>query len=412
MPVLFVGLLGFSSGIPLALIGFTLTMWLSRLEIDVKTIGLFSLVSLPFSFKYLWSFVFDAVPLPYFSKSFGFRKSWLIFIQICLMLSILALGDNSPSENIKMTAVLGFLVAIFSASQDIIIDALRIEMLTPEQQAPGASSYVYGYRIAMFTSGAGAILLSSHISWNIVYLVMGMMILVGVITVIFIKEPEYSAIRVETLNKLDFKDHLKVSIIDPFLNFFSREKAIYILIFITIYKFPDALLASLQGKFYTVMGFSNEEIAFVTKGFGFIMTLVGLFAGGLLFSRLTLYKSLMIAGVLQMFSNLFFIFIELNPNLWTLSTAIAVENFTGAMNTIITITFLSSLCDIKYTATQYAILNSFCNVGRTLLSAPAGYIVDAYGWSDFFVVSAVVGVPSLVFLYLIFNNKKKSNDNQ
>lgn len=409
IPVLLVGMLGFSSGIPLALTGFTLTMWLSRLEIDVKTIGLFSLVSLPFTIKYLWSFIFDSIPLPYFSRNFGFRRSWLVLIQLLLMTSIIFLGKTSPDENIELTAIFGFLVAFFSASQDIIVDALRIEILEDEQQAPGASSYVYGYRIAMLTSGAGAILLASHYAWNLVYVFMGSLILVGVVACLFIQEPKYSTQRMENFKHLDLISYFKTAVIDPFLNFFRRERAAYILIFLVIYKFPDALLASLQGKFYTVMGFSNEEIAYISKGFGFAMTLIGVFLGGIIFSRISIYKSLMIAGILQMVSNLFFILIEVNPSVFTLSLAIAIENITGSMNNIVIITFLSGLCDIKYTATQYAILNSFCNIGRTILAAPAGYIVSSFGWSNFFVFSAVVGVPSLAILYLISNNLKNEN---
>lgn len=395
-------LLGFSAGIPLALTGANLTMWLARLDIDVKTIGLFALVTVPFSFKYLWSFIFDNFSIKTFSKKFGFRKSWLILIQVCLMISIILLGCSSPKENIILTAILAIIVSFFSASQDIIIDALRIESLKKEEQGLGISLYVYGYRFAMLLSGAGSLLLSDYLSWDLVYVIMSLAIIIGMIAVFLIEEPKYSAERIINENKINLIEKLKSSIIEPFIDFMSRPKWLYILLFIIFYRFADTLLISLQSKFYVHMGFSNGEIAYISKILGFIMTMVGLFFGGFIFYRLGTFTSLLIAGILQISSNLLFIWVAAEQhNLFALSVTIAIENFCGALNNVVIIAYLSNLCNIAYTATQYALLSSFANFGRTLLAAPAGYIVAALGWNMFFVITAIAGIPAIVLLFVL-----------
>lgn len=453
--------LGFSAGMPLALTGSALSMWLSRLGIDVKTIGLFSLVAIPFSFKYLWSPIFDNVAIPYFSRRFGLRKSWLISSQILLMFSIIALGQTSPLSSIHLTALAALSVSFFSATQDILIDAVRIEILDKEEQAIGASMYVYGYRIAMLVSGAGSILLADHLSWSIVFSIMGLGILVGIITTIFIKEPTYSdkhlekiqpfssiiksaldiIITKEFLYMISFvaiivmlislkvnlflclsitaiviyltKDRFKSVIPDSILDFCNRPQWGYIFLFIIFYKFSDTLLDSLKSKFYVDSGFSNSEIAYITKGLGFIMTMLGLFVGGLIYYKLKTYKSLMFSAIIQILSNLLFIWIaKTDHNLLALSVAISIENFTGAINTVVVVAYLSSLCNINYTATQYALLSSLSNIGRTIMVAPGGYIVSSFGWVNFILCTAIVGIPSIILLYLMKDNINKVDLNE
>jgi PAT family beta-lactamase induction signal transducer AmpG len=403
-------LLGFSAGIPLAMTGSTLSMWLSRLDMDVKTIGLFALVGIPFSLKFLWAFLFDNIPIPYFSKRFGFRRSWLILVQFCLIIAIIALGQTSPAENISLTAIVAFIVATCSATQDIIIDALRIEALEKEEQGLGVSMYVYGYRIAMLVSGAGSLLLADYISWDLVFLIMGFSIFVGVIAVIFLTEPAYSKERLANLEKVNLGEMFAIIALKPIIDFCKRSQWYYILLFVVFYKFSDTLLMTLQSKFYVTMGFSNSEIAYITKGFGFIMTLVGLFAGGVIFYKTNIFKSLFIAGVLQILSNLVFIWVaQQQHDIFALSVAIAIENFTGAINTVVIVAYLSSLCNITYTATQYALLSSVSAIGRTIMAAPAGYIVESFGWINFFWITAVFGIPALILLFIIFKEPKYAN---
>ena len=446
-------MLGFSAGIPLALTGTTLTIWLARLNIDVKTIGILSLVILPFSFKFLWAPIFDNLKLPFLSDYFGLRRSWLVLIQILLILVIYALGMTDPLNDLKMTIYAAVLVSFFSASQDILIDALRIEILPKDQQALGTSMYVYGYRIAMLTSGAGSLLLAEYISWEMTYAIMSFSILVGIFTVISIAEPEitkekikhiipYSALRkkifllmkdkefflvlsflaiILVLNQLNLPIYATATIVIIVLSFYknkfvqyipssllefcNRKQWLTILLFIIFYKFSDTLLDSLKSKFYVDAGFSNKEIALITKGFGFVMTLVGLFIGGIIYLRFKTFKSLLYILILQMLSNLVFLWVAATQhNLVALATAIAIENLTASMSNTIIIAYLSSLCNLYYTATQYALLSSFSNIGRSLMVAPGGYIVDLWGWKVFIILSAVVGLPSLFLLFRLKGN--------
>ena len=407
----------------------------------------------PFSFKFLWSPIFDNIAIPYFSKRFGFRKSWLILIQICLIIAVIALGRTSPLQDIAITAIAATFVSIFAASQDILIDALRIEVLTKEEQALGVSMYTYGYRIAMLTSGAGSLFLADYLSWKLVFFIMSLTILVGIITIFFLDEPKCSQERLNNLVKpttilntainlcktreflylssfvgslfiLNFfgtpaaicvfivitalyykKDQFSQYIPDSILDFSNRKQWLTILLFVLLYKFADTLLGSLQSKFYVDTGFSNTEIASITKVFGFVMTLIGLFAGGVIYYRFKTFKSLLLSGILQILSNLVFIWVATSQhNIIALSIAIAVENFTGAINNVVIIAYLSSLCNIHYTATQYALLSSFANVGRTIMVAPAGYLVSYFGWVNFIFITALVGIPSIILLYKLKNS--------
>lgn len=460
---------GFSAGIPLALTGSALTMWLARLGIDVATIGLFALIALPFSFKYLWSPLFDNVRVPFLTKKFGLRRSWLLIAQIALMITIIALGQSSPLHNIQLTAFVALMVSFFSASQDILIDATRIELLEEEEQALGASMYVYGYRIAMLVSGAGSLLLADHYSWSFVYFVMSFGIAIGIIATLFIKEPKSSEKHIEKIpNFFDllkrgfklvlsiemlivilyvlllpelltlmcevllvpdkfkifigviitvimlgvFKNRLKSVIPESILEFSNRPQWIYILLFVVFYKFADTLLDSLKTKFFVDSGFSNAEIAYITKGLGFIMTLAGLFVGGLVYYRLKTFNSLLFAGILQILSNLLFIWVaKSHHDLLALTVAIAIENFTGSINTVVVIAYLSSLCNLNYTATQYALLSSIANIGRTIMVAPAGYIVASVGWVNFIWITALAGIPSIYILFKIKNTIRTRENN-
>jgi MFS transporter, PAT family, beta-lactamase induction signal transducer AmpG len=399
-------LLGFSAGIPLALTGSTLSMWLSRIGIDIQTIGLFSLVAIPFSCKFLWAFLFDNIQLPYFSKRFGFRKSWLILSQICLILSIIALGQTSPLSNIALTAIMAFLVCCCSATQDIIIDALRIEMLKKEEQGMAVSLYVYGYRLAMIFSGAGSLILADYLPWKDVFLIMGLSVVVGVVTVFFIKEPEYSKLRIENTS---LESAFSTIIISPIIDLFKHKNFIYIALFIIFGRISDSLLSSVQSNFYVFTGFSNSEIAYITKGLGFIMTLFGMFIGGSIYYKFGIFRSLIIATIMQIVTNLFFILVSKFPhNIPILSVVIAAENFAGAISMVVIVAYLSSLCNIQYTAAQYALLSSLANIGRTFIAAPAGFLVNYFGWVNFFWITALVGVPAIFLIKVIF--KEREND--
>jgi MFS transporter, PAT family, beta-lactamase induction signal transducer AmpG len=451
-------ILGFASGGPLALYGSTLTMWLSRLGVDIKTIGLFSLVALPFSFKFIWAPIFDNIKLPFLSSKLGLRKSWLVLMQILLVAAIIFIGETDPSSNIKLTAIAAITIAFFSASQDILIDAFRIEVLKQEEQALGASMYVYGYRIAMLVTGAGSLLLAEHLSWGKVYTIMSLTILLGIIAVLTLEEssitkeklkntftfemvvcklkekffhkeflivitfiallmlsnlyflPTYLCVLILLASLYFFAKKFQNFIPDSLLDFCNRPQWLTILLFIIFYKYSDTLLDALKSKFYVDYGFSNSEVAIITKGFGFIMTLVGLFVGGLVYYRFKTYKSLFYTLILQMLSNLTFLWVaDAQHNLTALTIAIAIENFTGAINTVVMVAYLSSLCNLNYTATQYALLSSFANVGRTIMVSPAGFMVHYMGWKLFIVLTTLVGLPA-IFLLIKLKNTIVANE--
>jgi MFS transporter, PAT family, beta-lactamase induction signal transducer AmpG len=403
--------LGFASGLPLALTFSTLYNWLAKVGIDRTTIGIFAFVAIPYSCKFLWSFIFDSIPLPYLTNKLGMRRGWIIFIQMLLIISVVLLGYSDPIENIELTAILSLLVAFLSASQDIVIDAYRIELLKEEEFAAGAVMATYGYRIALLVSGGGALILSDYVSWCVVYTAMAGFILVGVVTVLLLDKPISNRSNNVVTSKLAIEELFVKIVIDPFMDFTKRNNWLLILMFILFYKLADAFLGAMANPFYVEMGFTNTQIGLVVKTFGLFMTLFGAIVGGLMSNKLGIMKTLLLSIVLQVLSNLFFILLLYTGNdIKYLYVVIAVENITGAIGNIIIVVYLSSLCNKYYTDTQYALLSSISSVGRTLLAIPAGYVVDKVGWEAFFLISAVLGIPAIM-LFFVLNvyNKRRSS---
>jgi PAT family beta-lactamase induction signal transducer AmpG len=409
--------LGFSSGLPLALTTGTLSIWLARDGIDKTTIGLFALVGVPYTLKFVWAPLVDRMRIPLLTRALGRRRGWLIVTQLTLMASIFALGESNPETDLAAMAVISLVVAFCSASQDIVVDAYRIDSLEARQQGAGAATYIGGYRVALLTSGAGALFLADQMSWLVVYGVMAALVMIGVATVALSPEPasdpralaDADRRRAEAIlakkpgmprtlaNSLAWLDG---AVIEPFSDFMTRQSWLVILLFILLYKFGDAFAGVMANPFYVEMGFSNSEIASVSKLFGLIATLGGVFLGGLFVSHYGAMRSLLVCGVLQMLSNLMFaVQAMVGHNIVMLTVTIAVENFTGGMATAAFVAYLSGLCHVAYTATQYALLTSFMAFGRTVLSSSGGWIADHLDWVSFFVVSTVVAVPGLLLLW-------------
>ena len=389
--------LGFASGLPLLLTMSTLSMWISREGIDNKTIGLFALIGLPYSFKFLWSFLFDYFELPYLTKKLGRRTSWLIIIQILLIFSIICLGTTDPKVDITFTAIFALLVSFFSASQDILIDAYRIEMLAENEQASGSAMTTYGYRIAMIVSGAGSLFLADKLgNWHDVYFIMAAISSIGIFTVLLNKEKSYKK-QGKDLNNIFIE-----IIIAPFLDFMKKQKWFAILLFIMLFKLPDSIISSMMSKFYVSMGFSNTEIALVVKSFGFIMTMIGIFIGGLMYHHFGTFKTLLISVIILPLSNLLFILqVIYGHNIDMLYFIIAIENLSGSLSTVVCVAYLANICSKQYTATQFALLSSLTAVGRTFFASSGGYIVESMGWSNFFIISCLCGIPAIIILYYI-----------
>ena len=410
--VLIVLFLGFSAGLPLALSGSTLLVWMREAGVDLGTIGLFALVGTPYTVKFLWAPVIDALDVPVLSALLGRRRGWLILSQFLLIAAIVFLAFCNPATSPWLVAFGALLVATASATQDIVIDAFRIESLPESEQAAGMASYVAAYRIGMLASTAGALFLVSGFeglgfakdaAWTAGYLAMAALVVIGIATVLVATEPEKSAAAVAEHGAHARENPLSrvmLAAYGAFSEFLTRDMAFIVLAFVVLYKFCDAFAGAMTAPFVIDLGFSRNDYAAIVKGVGLAATLIGGFAGGALARAYPLVTALWIGAFLQMGSNFIFSWQALvGVNLWALTVTIIVENFTGAIGTVIFVAYMSALCQSPlHTATQYALLTALAAVGRTYLSAGAGYVAQDTGWPMFFVISAATALPSLALL--------------
>lgn len=401
--LLIIFFMGFASGLPFLLTASTLSIWLTESGISLTEIGLFTLVGTPYNLKFLWAPLIDRVPVPILQKAFGRRRAWMLVIQILLMLSIIALGSTNPSKSPLLTALFSLLVAFFSASQDIVIDAYRIDILEEDEQGAGAAMTQIGYRFGLLASGAGALYLASYLSWRVVYTIMAILIMVGFLAAIKAPVPETD--REFIKSQSSGTEWVKSILIDPFVEFFKRNTtstSIIILSFILLYKFGDAFAGVMANPFYIKIGFTKAQIATVSKIFGIIATLTGVFLGGIMVKRIGILKSLFYCGLLQMFSNLMFsLQAKIGPDVRFLFLTISVENLSGGMGSSAFVAYLSMLCNTAYTGTQYALFTSFMAFGRTWLSASSGWIAQHTDWVIFFIISTFLAIPGLIILLLM-----------
>jgi len=407
--VLIVLLLGFSSGLPLALSGSTLLVWMRESGVDLGTIGLFALVGTPYTLKFLWAPLVDALHVPLFTRAFGRRRGWLVFSQLLLIVSILLLALTDPARSPLYVALGALLVATMSSTQDIVVDAFRVESLPESEQAAGMASYVAAYRIGMLVSTAGALFVVSGFestgitrgaAWMWGYMAMAALVLIGTVTALVATEPEQS-VRAEQATRTEtaFARVLQAAT-GAFSEFLTRPDAFAALAFVVLFKFTDAFSGTMTAPFVIDLGFTRNDYAAIVKGVGLAATLIGGFAGGFVARRYSLAASLWIGGVLQAIANLSFSWLAIaGVNQWALAFAITAENFTSAIGTVIFVAYLSALCrNPLHTATQYALLTALAAVGRTYLSSGAGYVAKATGWPAFFAICVVVAVPSLILL--------------
>ena len=389
-------LMGFSSGLPLLLTLSTLSYWLAKVGVDKTTIGLFALVGIPYSFKFVWAPLIDQYHLPVLAKLFGHRRSWALVTQAGLIAAILFMGGTDPAVDPWWTALGALLVAFFSASQDIVIDAYRIEILEEEEQGAGAAMTQAGYRIGIIVAGAGVIALSDFIGWPAIFTMLAGSVLIGSIAVILAPEPEVLRARTEG----NFTERLQVAVVQPFQDFLTRPSWLVILLFVLLYTFGDAIGGTMANPFYVEMGFTGVEIASVSKVFGVVATMVGVFAGGALVFRLGILKALVIGGILQAVTNLLFALqAVLGHEIAMLFVAIGADNFTGGLGSAAFVAYLSRLCNTAFTGTQYALLTSFMAMGRTVLSSGSGWLAEQLDWVIFFIATTGLAVPGLVILY-------------
>jgi MFS transporter, PAT family, beta-lactamase induction signal transducer AmpG len=407
--VLVVLFLGFSAGLPLALSGSTLLRWMAEAGVDLGTIGMFALVGTPYTVKFLWAPLVDSLDLPLLSRLLGRRRAWLVLTQLVLMAAIVFLGMCDPAVDPWLVALGALIVATASATQDIVIDAFRVESLDESEQAAGMASYVAGYRIGMLASMAGALFLVSGFerwdfppdaAWMAGYLAMAALVVVGIATSLVATEPQKSAPVEAAHARQNPLTRVIATAIGAFADFRQYQQVGAILSFVVLFKFTDALAGVMTAPFVYELGFSRDVYAAIIKGVGLAATLIGGFAGGFVASAYSLSASLWIGGILQAVANLAFSWqAVVGADVAWLTFAIVVENFTSAIGTVIFVAYLSALCrNPLHTATQYALLTALAAVGRTYLSSGAGFIASAVGWVGFFALCAVAAIPGLALL--------------
>jgi PAT family beta-lactamase induction signal transducer AmpG len=393
--------LGFASGLPLLLTYSTLQAWLATLGVRRATLGAIVLVGTSYSFKFVWAPLIDRVPPP---LPLGRRRGWGITIQILLIAAILALGSSDPKHNLPRMAVLAVAVAFLSASQDIVIDAWRVESLTRDQQAPGAAMIQSGYRIGMLASGAGALFIAASAGWFAAYATMAALVGVGMLVFLFGPEPKMPAEKSYVAQSVweAILHALYKAVIEPFRDFMQRPFWVIILIAIFLYKMGEAMAGVMSTPLYISLGFTLPEIATASKIFGFFSIVTGALIGGVVTTRFGIRRALIFCGILQSLGNLFFVLQAVGGHrIGYLALCVTAENITGAMAGTALITYLSSLCSPAFTATQFALLSSLALLGRTVVASSGGALSEKIGWVRFFLVTSVVALPSiLLFIWI------------
>jgi PAT family beta-lactamase induction signal transducer AmpG len=379
-------LMGFSCGLPLLLTVSVLQAWMKDEGVDLTVIGMMALVGLPYTLKFIWAPILDRFTLPFLGR----RRGWMLVAQIALTVSIAGLGQSNPVDNPWLLAFAAFLVTFFSASQDIVIDAYRREDLADEELGLGSSLYINGYRVGMLLASGGGLIMADYMDFSMVYLILAGCMLPGLITTLLTPEPETPAGTPRTMRE---------AVIDPLVEYFSRNDALWILAFILLYKVGDTMASAMTTPFYLDIGFSKSEIGAVVKLFGFWATIAGGLTGGVMMLRLGISRSLWIFGFLQALSTAgFALLASTGYSIPMLSAVIAFENLSSGMGTAAYAAFMASVTNKKFTATQYALLTSLMGIPRVLASAPTGFLAKNVGWEVFFIACALVAIPGMLLL--------------
>jgi len=426
--------LGFSSGLPFLLVFSTLSAWLAQEGVSKTTIGFFSWIGVMYSIKFFWAPVVDRFPLPVLGRLLGRRRAWMLVAQFGLMGGLIAMALTDPTANLAALAWCGLLVAFSSATQDVAIDAWRIEAVAESVQGVMAASYQAGYRIALLTAGAGAFYIASGTSWPITYFVMAGLVGVGMVTVLLVAEPEASKTAgsqpqedwvVEHLQRHDFSPAwlhgaygwVLGAVVCPLVDFFARygKQALIILLFVSLLRVTDITLGVMANPFYLDMQYSLAEIASVTKVFGILMTLGGAALGGVFVVRYGILRPLLASAILAALTNLVFAWLatQNDPGTISLAMTISADNLSGGMAGSAFIAYLSSLTNTAYTATQYALFSSLMTLPGKFIGGFSGWVVDNFGYVWFFSYTAMAGIPAvLLIVWLLYHDRRQRQSNE
>ena len=424
-PIIQIFFLGIASGFPLLLTGSTLLARLKESGISIETIGIFALVGIPYSIKFVIAPIIDEYRLRGAKTHLQHRKDWAVCTQILLVCALVAMSFWTPEMPVIVMGGLAFLTSLFSAMQDVVIDTLRVELVPKDTQGAAAAASVAGYRIGMLLAGAGAFVLATYLPWNIVYLVAAGIMLTCIGVTLSLKrlkgleeaaaEHKYdeAAELAHAQSHLSFGERLWPAVAAPLVEFMKRPAAVWVLCFIALFKLGDAMAGSLSMPFYLDLGFTKIQVAAITKVIGIVAVLGGTFLGGFLVKFTTMIRALWICGILQILSNFVFVWLsQAGADLSVLTVCIVVENVTGGMGTAAFVAYMAQLCNLRFTATQYALLTSLSSLGRSVIASSAGFIVGEVGWSMFFVISAAFGVPGMVMLYILDRKTRESEGDQ
>lgn len=381
-------LLGFASGLPLALSGNTLQAWMTDVGVDIKTIGIFTLVGLPYTLKFIWAPFMDRFTLPWLGR----RRGWMIATQCGLVAVIAAMAFTSPLDRLSIIAFLAISLAFISASQDVVFDAYRTDVLEEHERGMGAGITVLGYRIAMWTSFSATLIFADAIGWQYAYLIMGGLMLIGIVGTLLAPEPG---------EPVRPPSNLHEAVIGPFYEFFSRKGAFTLLLLIVLYKLGDAFAGSLTTPFLLRgLGFTLTELGVIYKAVAIGAAILGGLWGGVLMARWSLYRSLIVFGILQAVTNLLFmVFAWTGKDYLMMIIVVGLENLAGGMGTVAFVALVMALCHHSYTATQFALLTSLAAIGRTFMGPSSGFIVEAHGWVIFFLITTLAALPGLLLLW-------------
>ncbi|MBA2935599.1 MFS transporter [Sphingomonas sp. CGMCC 1.13654] len=398
-------LLGISSGFPLTLLLATMSYWLSKVGIDKKTIGFAFALGTPYTLKFLWAPLIDGIALPGLSRLFGQRRAWLFVVQALLAVALIQLGGSDPNHHIARFALWGVIVAFLSATQDIVIDAYRIEILSDEELAQGTATNQVGYRTGNLLAGAGTIWLASSegaaLGWPSAYAITAALVLPGALAALWLGPGKRTAVR-EPFSLAGFAHFLKHNVAEPFLDFFQRPGAVLILLFVLTYKLGDAVGQNMLSPMVVAQGFSDTDYIAINKLVGFWALVIGsLIAGGLI-ARFGMSRLLFGAGIIMAGANLMFATVAaIGHSVAMLTLAVGTENLFAAISLTVFATYLSGLSSTAFTATQYALLSSVASIGRTFATTPSGYAASAFGWVGFYVFCACLAIPGLFFLWMM-----------
>jgi len=428
-PVLVIALLGFSAGLPFLLVFSTLTAWLRDVGVERTTIGFFAWVGITYSIKVFWSPVVDRVRLPILRR-IGQRRSWILLGQVGIATGLVLMSLVNPLDSLMVVAIAALLVAFSSATQDVALDAFRIESAAIELQGAMSAAYIFGYRLALLMAGAGALYIAEFSNWALAYLCMAGLMLVGVVAIIWADEPERASLKERNEIELELVDKimgrpmnmasrshwqrwLYGAVICPLLEFFQRNGkfALLILTFIAVFRLSDITMGVMANPFYLDLGYSKADVASVAKVFGFFMTIFGSALCGIMVVKIGIMRPLLIGAIMIASTNLLFAGLayvggEETPALWYLAVVISLDNLSGGIASTAFVAYLSSLANRNYTATQYALFSSLMTLPGKFISGFSGMVVDSFGYIEFFLISAAVGIPAILLVLLLMRYKK------